>query len=71
MTIDQVTNAVEIAIHKLLYMEDLYRQVTHGVNNLQRIRQWLINYIDALKYTILLLDKATFSSEEDCKKRER
>jgi len=39
MTIDQVTNAVEIAIHKLLYMEDLYRQVTHGVNNLQRIRQ--------------------------------
>ena len=39
MTIDQVTNAVEIAIHKLPYMEDLYKQVTHKVDNLQRIRQ--------------------------------
>jgi hypothetical protein len=39
MIIDQVTNAVEIAIHKLPYMEDLYRQVSHKVDNLQRIRQ--------------------------------
>ena len=39
MTIDQVTNAVEIAIHKLPYMEDLYKQVTHEVDNFQRIRQ--------------------------------
>ena len=39
MTIDKVTNAVDIAIHKLPYMEDLYKQVTHEVDNFQRIRQ--------------------------------
>src|SRR5919112_2405163 len=39
MTIDQVTNAVDIDIHKLPYMEDLYKQVTHEVDNFQRIRQ--------------------------------
>ena len=39
MTIDHVVNVVEIAIHKLPYMEDLYKQVTHEVDNFQRIRQ--------------------------------
>ena len=39
MTIENVVNAVEIAIHKLPYMEDLYKQVTHEVDNFQRIRQ--------------------------------
>ena len=39
MSIEQVTNVVEIAIHKLPYMEDLYKQVTHEVDNFQRIRQ--------------------------------
>jgi hypothetical protein len=49
ITIYQVTNAVEIAIHKLSYMEDLYKHVTHEVYNLQHIRQELINHIEALK----------------------
>jgi predicted transcriptional regulator len=39
MSIEQVTNVVEIDIHKLPYMEDLYKQVTHEVDNFQRIRQ--------------------------------
>jgi hypothetical protein len=39
MSIEQVTNVLEIAIHKLPYMEDLYKQVTHEVDNFQRIRQ--------------------------------
>jgi hypothetical protein len=31
----------------------------------------LINHIDALKYRISLLDKATFSSEQDCRRTEQ
>ena len=71
MSIEQVTNVVEIAIHKLPYMEDLYKQVTHEVDNFQRIRQWLINHIDALKYRISLFNKTSFSSEQDCKRTEQ
>ena len=39
MTTDHVTNAVEIDIHKLPYMEDLYKQVIHGV----RLEKWIAN----------------------------
>ncbi len=34
MGIDQVVNAVEIAIHKLPYMETLYKQLKDEVNML-------------------------------------
>jgi len=45
MSIEQVVNAVEIAIHKLPYMETLYRQVKDVVDNMQRTRQYLSNDI--------------------------
>jgi hypothetical protein len=32
MSITQVVNIVEIAIHKLPYMETLYKQLKFGVN---------------------------------------
>jgi len=47
MSMEQVVNAVEIAIHKLPYMENLYGQVKDEVNKLQFIRQGLLNDISA------------------------
>ena len=38
---------------------------------MQRIRQGLINDIDALKYKISILDKTAFSCEQDCKRKEQ
>jgi hypothetical protein len=38
MSIEQVVNAVDIAIHKLPYMETLYRQIKDEVNKLQYTR---------------------------------
>ena len=35
MTIDQVVNVVDIAIHKLPYMESLYEQLKEQVDNMQ------------------------------------
>jgi DNA repair ATPase RecN len=71
MTIEQLVNAVDIAIHKLPYMEDLYKQVTHEVDKLQSTREGLINHIEALKYKLSILDKAALSSEEERKKIEQ
>ena len=71
MTIDQVVNVVEIAIHKLPHMESLYGQVKDQVYKLQATRQLLSNDIEDLKYKISLLDKITFSSEQDCKRKQR
>jgi archaellum component FlaC len=47
---EKVANAVDIASNKLPHMDILYRQVKEEVENLQRIRQGLINDIEALKY---------------------
>ena len=41
--------AVDIAANKLPYMESLYGQLKDEVDNLQRIRQYLSNDIQALK----------------------
>jgi hypothetical protein len=65
MTIENVVNAVEIAIHKLPYMEGLYKQVKHEVEKLQHIRQLLVNDIEELKYKLSILDKTAFSSEQE------
>ena len=54
MTIEQVGNIVDIAIHRLPHMENLYRQIKDEVNKLQYIRQSLLNDIAALKYKILI-----------------
>jgi hypothetical protein len=71
MTIEQVGNTVEIAIHKLPHMESLYKQLKDEVDKLQYIRQGLLNDIAALKYKISILDKTAFSIEQDCNRKEQ
>jgi SMC interacting uncharacterized protein involved in chromosome segregation len=71
MSIEQVVNVVEIAIHKLRYMETLYRQIKDEVNKLQYTRQGLVNDIEARKHKISILDKIAFSSEQECKRKEQ
>jgi hypothetical protein len=63
MSIAQVVNAVEITIHKLPYMESLYKQVKDEVDKLQYTRQHLMDDIEARKNTISILDATTFISE--------
>jgi hypothetical protein len=36
VSVDQVVNSVDIAIHKLPYMESLYEQVEDQVDKMQR-----------------------------------
>jgi len=45
MSIDKVVNVVEIAIHKLPYMENLYRQARDQAEKMQRTIQRLANDI--------------------------
>jgi transposase len=52
MSIDQVIDVVEIAIHKLPHMERLYEQVKDEVDKLQYARQGLVNDIEARKNKI-------------------
>jgi predicted transcriptional regulator len=70
MSIAQVVNVVEIAIHKLPHMETLYKQLKDEVDKLQCTRQVLANDIEALKYKISILDKTAFSIEQDYKRKE-
>jgi septal ring factor EnvC (AmiA/AmiB activator) len=71
MTIEQVVNTVDIAIHKLPHMESLYKQAKDQAENMQRTIQRLANDIRALERKISLLDKIAFSSEQDCKRTEQ
>ena len=71
MSIEQVINVVEIAIHKLPYMENLYKQAKDEVDKLQYIRQNLLTDISALRYKISILDKTAFSIEQDYKRKEQ
>jgi hypothetical protein len=71
MSIEQVVNVVEIAIHKLPYMESLFEQVKEQVEKMQRTRQGLLNDIAALEHKISVLDKIAFTSEQDCKRKYR
>jgi hypothetical protein len=48
MSIEQITNVVEIAIDKLPYMESLYEQVKEQVDKMQRTTQRLANYSHTL-----------------------
>jgi hypothetical protein len=63
MSIEQVVNVVEIAIHKLPYMENLYQQVKDEAEKMQGTIQQLANYIRTLERKISILDKIAFSSE--------
>jgi hypothetical protein len=71
MSIEQVVNVVDIAIHKLPHMESLYRQIKDEVDKMHLTRQALVNDIDAKKYKISVLDKTAFSCEQDCKRTEQ
>jgi hypothetical protein len=69
MSIEQVANAVEIAIYKLPYMENLYRQAKDQADKMQHTIQRLANDIAALEYKISILDKTAFSIEQDCRRK--
>jgi hypothetical protein len=71
MSIEQVVNVVEIAIHKLPYMESLYKQVKDEVEKIQRRIQQLENDIEARKNKISILDKIAFSIEQGSKTTEQ
>jgi hypothetical protein len=71
MSVEQVVNVVEIAIHKLPYMESLYREVKDEAEKMQHTRQNLSNDIEARKHKILLLDKIALSSEQECNRKEQ
>jgi hypothetical protein len=71
MSVDQVVNVVEIAIHKLPYMESLYKQAKEEAEKMQRTRQRLVNDIRALERKISILDKTAFYIEQDCKRTEQ
>jgi len=65
MSIEQVVNSVEIAIHKLPYMETLYRQAKDEAEKMQRTIQRLANDIAGLEHKISILDKTAFSCEQE------
>ena len=71
MSIEQVVNAVDIAIHKLPYMENLYRQTKDQAENMQRMIGRLANDIEERKNKISFLDKIAFTSEQECKRTEQ
>jgi post-segregation antitoxin (ccd killing protein)/uncharacterized protein YdbL (DUF1318 family) len=71
MSIAQVVNAVEIAIHKLPYMETLYQQAKDEAEKMQRTIQRLANDIRALELEISILDKTAFSCEQERKRTEQ
>jgi hypothetical protein len=70
ISIEQVVNVVEIAIHKLPYMESLYKQAKDQAEKMQRTVQRLANDIRALELKISILDATAFSSEQECKRKE-
>src|SRR5215217_8204711 len=65
MRADQVANVVEIAIHKLPHMENLYGQVTDQIDKMRRTRQGLVNDIAGLERKLSVLDKTAFSCEQE------
>jgi hypothetical protein len=71
MSIEQVVNAVDTAIHKLPHMENLYRQAKDQAENMQRTIQRLANDIKSLEHKISILDKTAFYIEQDSKIKEQ
>jgi hypothetical protein len=69
MNIDKVVNVVEIAIHKLPYMESLYVQAKDQAEKMQHTLQRLASDMHALEYKISILDKTAFSIEQDCRRK--
>jgi chromosome segregation ATPase len=71
MSIEQVVNVVEIAIHKLPYMESLCGQAKDQAEKMQHTIQRLANEIEERKMKISLLDNIIFSCEQDRKRAEQ
>ncbi|SRR5829696_5319167 len=71
MSIEQVVNVVEIAIHKLPYMESLYKQAKDEAENMQRTIQRLANDTEERKNKISFLDRIAFSIEQGSKTTEQ
>src|SRR5215213_4737984 len=71
MSIEQVANTLEIAIHKLPYMESLYRQAKDQAEKMQHTIQRLSNDIAAKEYKISILDRIAFASEQECKRTQQ
>ena len=71
MSRKQVVNAVDTAIHKLPYMENLYRQAKDQAEKMQNTIQRLANDVRALEYKISILDKTAFSCEQECRRKEQ
>src|SRR5215212_2624556 len=61
MNVNQVADVVEITIHKLTHMENLYEQVKEQIDKMQRTRQGLVNDIAGLERKLSVLDKTVFS----------
>ena len=71
MSMKQVIDVVEIAIHKLPHMENLYRQAKDEAENMQRTIQGLANEIEERKNKISFLDRISFTSEQDSKRTQQ
>jgi hypothetical protein len=71
MSIDQVVNAVDTAIHKLPYMENLYQQAKDQAEKMQRTIQRLVYDVAALEHKISILDRIAFTSEQDGKRTQQ
>ena len=71
MSIEQVANAVEIAIHNLPHMETLYIQAKEEAEKMQRTIQRLANEIEARNLKISILDNIAFSSEQECRRKQQ
>jgi DNA-binding CsgD family transcriptional regulator len=69
MSIEQVANIVDTAIHKLPHMETLYQQAKDQAEKMERTVQRLANDISAREYKISILDKIAFSCEQDCRRK--
>jgi hypothetical protein len=71
MAIDQIVNAVEIAIHKLPYIENIYQQAKDQAEKMQHTVQRLANDIRVLERKISILDKIAITSEQEWKRTEQ
>jgi vacuolar-type H+-ATPase subunit E/Vma4 len=69
MSKEQVGKVVEIAIHELPYMENLYQQAKDEAEKMQRTIQRLANDIEVRKHKISILDNIAFSSEQECRRK--
>jgi hypothetical protein len=67
MSIEQIVNAVDIAIHRLPYMENLYKQIKEEVEKMHLIRQRMTGEIETLKNQISILEEILSNDIRDFK----